>query len=188
MTILREQQPSGRLLVEANVKSKIQAFHDTLGEDAQYLTDEEEVTTHELFGEELYERLNDAGTYEGGEPDEGPSELKYERLDRNKQAFEYSTSEEADSSGPSGGLSNEERVMRRLRAKEVKNCKRLTDRDDEFRREGLQAFITGVIPESVLKAQRKRRSGRQKGRREVILSAHLQVKQSARITGRPDVF
>jgi len=202
------------LNLEANVKSKIQAFHDTLGEDAQYLTDEEEVTTHELFGEELYERLNDAGTYEG-EPDEGPSELKYlrllrdlrdndpdrfeeiknlpkkartaretheeersglltffrwgdlkrfflardeaateltffeaaqafecepnarrielpddfyERLDRNKQAFEYSTSEEADSSGPSGGLSSEERVMRRLRAKEMKNCKRLTDR------------------------------------------------------------
>ena len=279
------------LNLEANVKSKIQAFHDTLGEDAQYLTDEEEVTTHELFGEELYERLNDADTYEG-EPDEGPSELKYlrllrdlrdndpdrfeeiknlpkkartarevgeeersglltffrqgdlkqffladdeasteltffeaaqafecdpdarrialpddfyERLDRNKQAFEYNTSEEAESSGPSGGLSNEKRVMRRLRTKEMKNCKRFTDRDHEFRREVLRAFVDGVIPEnttrrikdelqqesdplkalqilrehvpeSVLDAQRRRRTERQERRRKVILSAYLQAK------------
>jgi superfamily II DNA or RNA helicase len=277
------------LNLESNVTSKIQAFHDTLGEDAQYLTEEEEVSTHELFGEELYERLNDAGTYEGA--DEGtPSELKYlrllrdlrdedperfeeikelpkkartardvgeetsgptglltffrrgdlkqvfladetssteltffeaarafecepdtprvelpddfyDRLDRNKQAFEHTTTE-GTGSGPTGGLSNEERVMRRLRSKEMKHCKRFTDRDHGFRREVLRAFIDGVIPEnttrriknqlqnvedslqalqilreevprSVLDAQQKRRRERQDQPQEVILSEYL---------------
>lgn len=277
------------LNLEANVKSKIQAFHDTLGEDAQYLTDEEEVSTHELFGEELYERLNDADTYEGDDED-GPSELKYLRLlrdlrdndpdrfdeiknlpkkartaretdegseaptglltffrrgdlkqvflaeddtateltffeaaqafecetgtpradlpadfydclDINKQAFEYSASEET-SGGPSGGLSNEERVKKRLRTKEMKHCKRFTERDHEYRRNALQAFNDGVIPDnttrrikdrlqkeadplqalqilreeipqSVLDAQQKRRSERDDQPQEVILSEYL---------------
>lgn len=277
------------LNLESNVTSKIQAFHDTLGEDAQYLTDEEEVSTHELFGEELYERLNDAETYEGTD-DDGLSELKYlrllrdlrdedperfqeiknlpkkartarsvpehadgptglltffrrgdlkqvfladddaateltffeaaqafecepgtsrvelpedfyERLSRNRQAFEYSASEETES-GPTGGVSNEEKVMRRLRAKEMKHCKRFTDRDHAFRRRALQAFLDGVIPEnttrriknqlkkekdplqalqilrdeipqSVLDAQQKRRSERQDQPQEVILSEYL---------------
>ncbi|MCK4599216.1 SWF/SNF helicase family protein, partial [Candidatus Bipolaricaulota bacterium] len=53
--------------LEANIKAKIQAFHDTLGEDAKYLTEEEVVTTHELFGDTLYKRLSSKGTYEGEE-------------------------------------------------------------------------------------------------------------------------
>jgi len=276
------------LNLESNVTSKIQAFHDTLGEDAQYLTDDEEVSTHELFGEELYERLNDVDTYEGTDGD-GSSELKYlrllrdlrdndpdrfeeiktlpkkartarrveedevptglltffrrgdlkqvfladedttaeltffeaarafecgpdtprvglpddfyDRLDRNKQAFEYSASVET-SGGPSGGLSNEERVKKRLRTKEMKHCKRFTDSDHDFRHKALQAFVDGVIPEnttrriknrlqkeadplralqilrdeipqSVLEAQQKRRSERQDQPHEVILSESL---------------
>jgi superfamily II DNA/RNA helicase len=275
------------LNLEDNIKTKIQAFHDTLGEDAQYLTDEEEVSTHELFGEELYERLNDAATYEGPD-DDATSELKYLRLLRelrdndeerfeeiknlpkkartarlasddaphglltffrrgklkqffladedrsreltffeaarafecdpdaqrfslpddfhnrlrmNKDAFEYAVSEGAGSDGPTGGLSNEERVIRRLRTNEMKRCKRYTDSDHQYRREVLQAFLDGVIPEnttrrikdelqkepdplkalhifrehvpdSILHAQRERKNERDQ-RREVILSEYL---------------
>jgi len=63
--------------LEANIKAKIQAFHDTLGEDAKYLTEEEVVTTHELFGDTLYKRLSSKETYEGEEEQEPQSELKY---------------------------------------------------------------------------------------------------------------
>lgn len=63
--------------LEANIKAKIQAFHDTLGEDAKYLTEEEVVSTHELFGDTLYKRLTSKETYEGEEEQEVRSELKY---------------------------------------------------------------------------------------------------------------
>src|SRR3990170_772943 len=69
-------QSDEHLGLEANIKAKIQAFHDTLGEDARYLTEEEEVTTHELFGDRLYKKLSDRKSYEG--EDEGErSELEY---------------------------------------------------------------------------------------------------------------
>jgi len=62
--------------LEANIKAKIQAFHDTLGEDSKYLIDEEEVTSHELFGDRLFSKLNDKKNLEG--EDEGErSELEY---------------------------------------------------------------------------------------------------------------
>ncbi len=68
--------------LEANIKAKIQAFHDTLGEDARYLTEEEEVSGHELFGDFIYKRLNDRKTFQG--EDEGErSELEYLQLLRN---------------------------------------------------------------------------------------------------------
>jgi len=63
--------------LEANIKAKIQAFHDTLGEDAKYLTEEEIVSTHRLFGDTLYNRLASKETYEGEEEQEPQSELKY---------------------------------------------------------------------------------------------------------------
>ncbi|MFQ6611248.1 MAG: C-terminal helicase domain-containing protein, partial [Fidelibacterota bacterium] len=62
--------------LEANIKSKIQAFHDTLGEDARYLTDEEIVSSHELFGDTLYKKLTSKKTYEQGD-DDYKSELEY---------------------------------------------------------------------------------------------------------------
>ena len=69
-------QSDEHLGLEASIKAKIQAFHDTLGEDARYLTEEEEVTTHELFGDRLYKKLSDRKSYEG--EDEGErSELEY---------------------------------------------------------------------------------------------------------------
>jgi len=77
--------------LEDNVKTKIQAFHDMLGEDARYLTDEEAITQHELFGDRLYKRLNTKTTYEG-EPEER-SELAYLQeirniRDKNPELFE----------------------------------------------------------------------------------------------------
>lgn len=62
--------------LEDNIKSKIQAFHDTLGEDARYLTDEEVVSSHELFGDTLYKKLTSKKTYEQ-EDDNYKSELEY---------------------------------------------------------------------------------------------------------------
>jgi len=62
--------------LENNIKSKIQAFHDTLGEDARYLTDEEVVSSHELFGDTLYKKLTSKKTYEQ-EDDDYKSELEY---------------------------------------------------------------------------------------------------------------
>ena len=64
--------------LEANIKSKIQAFHETLGEDSKYITEEEEPVTHELFGERLYDILSDKRSYEGEEEEE--SDLKYLKI------------------------------------------------------------------------------------------------------------
>jgi len=60
-----------------NIKAKIQAFHDTLGEDAKYLTEEEVIWSHGLFGDTLYNRLASKETYEGEEEQEPQSELRY---------------------------------------------------------------------------------------------------------------
>jgi len=51
-------QSSKYMNLEDNIVSKIQAFHDTLGEDFKYLSDNEEVESHGLFGKELYTKLN----------------------------------------------------------------------------------------------------------------------------------
>lgn len=59
------------LLAEAAI-AKLQAFHHTLGEDAQYLTEGEEISSHELF-----RKLNSRKIYENGEEGEEDSELKY---------------------------------------------------------------------------------------------------------------
>nr|WP_278279261.1 helicase-related protein [Syntrophomonas palmitatica] len=63
-------QADKELGLEDNIKAKIQAFHDALGEDARYLTDEEVVTTHDILGAELYKRLNDKNLLQGEDEDE----------------------------------------------------------------------------------------------------------------------
>ena len=65
--------------LESNIKSKIRAFHETLGEDAKYLTEDEVPSAHGMFGDRLYDQLNDKGSYEGGE-EEWESDLKYIKL------------------------------------------------------------------------------------------------------------
>jgi len=66
--------------LEDNIKAKIQAFHSLLGEDAKYLTEEEEVDSYEIFGDRLYKRLQNVDSYTG-ETDER-SELEYLQIIR----------------------------------------------------------------------------------------------------------
>jgi superfamily II DNA or RNA helicase/HKD family nuclease len=63
-------QTDAHLGLEANITSKIQMFHDILGEDAKYLSDGEEIGSQELF-----DTLNRKQSYSGEE--EVDSELKY---------------------------------------------------------------------------------------------------------------
>ncbi len=65
-------QGNNEIKLEEAAIAKIQAFHDTLGEDAQYLTEGEEVTSHALFN-----RLNSKKLLEEGGEEEDDSELKY---------------------------------------------------------------------------------------------------------------
>ncbi len=69
-------QSDEQIGLEANIISKIQAFHDMLGEDAKYLSEEEEVTQHDLRGQVLYRKLVSKETYEGEDADE-ESDLEY---------------------------------------------------------------------------------------------------------------
>lgn len=64
-------QANAHLPLEENIIIKIQAFHDTLGEDFKYLSDDEEVTSHKL-----YSILNSKESVESESGDE-ESELEY---------------------------------------------------------------------------------------------------------------
>ena len=85
-------QSDEQIGLEANIISKIQAFHDMLGEDAKYLSEEEEVTQHDLRGQVLYRKLVSKETYEGEEGEE-ESDLEYLQVirqvrDENEALFE----------------------------------------------------------------------------------------------------
>lgn len=69
---------NNHLHLEENIISKIQAFHDTLGEDAKYLSEDEEIESHELSGRgaNFYKRLNDKNGFDD-EDENAESELKY---------------------------------------------------------------------------------------------------------------
>ncbi|MHB8910991.1 MAG: helicase-related protein [Syntrophales bacterium] len=226
--------------LEASIKAKIQAFHDTLGEDSKYLTDEEEITSHELFGDRLFSKLNDRKNLEGedeGERSEleylkkirdirdndpglferikrlpkkarsgraGPSggdaepdavvtffrkgKLKkfclaseravreltffeaadcfacepeakrlplpqafYPLLERNKQEFDLLTSGEIPEKTGHGSKSNEAYLIKRLKAREMKQFQGFTDDDEDFLKAVLKAFEDGVIPKNTSK-------------------------------------
>lgn len=64
-------QANNHLSLEQNIILKIQSFHDTLGEDFKYLSDDEEVSSHNL-----YQKLNSREYLEDDETDID-SELKY---------------------------------------------------------------------------------------------------------------
>ena len=69
-------QANAELSMEENIISKIQAFHDTLGEDFKYLSEDEEVTSHKL-----YQKLNSNDIFDEGNS-YGESELQYLSLIR----------------------------------------------------------------------------------------------------------
>lgn len=64
-------QSNDEIKLEEAAIGKIQSFHNMLGEDAAYLTDGEEVSSHELFN-----RINSKKVIEG-EDEEEDTELKY---------------------------------------------------------------------------------------------------------------
>ncbi len=70
-------QSDEHLGLEGNIISKIQAFHDMLGEDAKYLSDEEEVTQHDLRGQVLYRKLTSRETFGEDATEEEESDLAY---------------------------------------------------------------------------------------------------------------
>lgn len=65
--------------LEECVKRKLQNFHDILGEDSKFLTDEEEITTHNLFGDNLYDTLNNEELYNDEADFENP-EFEYFKI------------------------------------------------------------------------------------------------------------
>ena len=69
-------QVGENISLEDNIISKIQAFHDTLGEDFKYLSENEEVDTYGIFGKKLYEKLNSDDALEEEDFEEDTS-LKY---------------------------------------------------------------------------------------------------------------
>ena len=74
-------QVSEHMSLEDNITSKIQAFHDTLGEDFKYLSENEEVDTYGIFGKTLYDKLNSKEILEE-EDFEEDSTLKYLQIIR----------------------------------------------------------------------------------------------------------
>lgn len=69
-------EAESQLNLGSYIKAKIQAFHETLGEDAKYLSEDEVVTNHRLFGEKLYDVMNDKKTFSEDDVLEN-LELKY---------------------------------------------------------------------------------------------------------------
>ena len=59
-------QVGEHMSLEENITSKIQAFHDTLGEDFKYLSEDEEVDTYGIFGKTLYDKLNSKEKFRRG--------------------------------------------------------------------------------------------------------------------------
>ena len=225
--------------LENNIKAKLYAFQSLLGEDARYLTNEEEVGSFALFGEYLYKKLNSKATFEG-EEDQERSELEYlqvirdvrdkqpelfvslkrlpkksrtcrqveagdydkalvtffrrgrlkkffladheksqeltfletadllrcsaddlwhkmpkvyyEMLLRNKELFERQLSPaEAENSKGGGGRTNEQYILRRLKARDIRLYKGYTDEDEEFIHRVIQALDQGIVPRKTSK-------------------------------------
>lgn len=84
-------QVGEHMSLEENIASKIQAFHDTLGEDFKYLSEDEEVDTYGIFGKNLYNKLNSKDVLQEEDFDED-STLKYLKIirdlrDENEELF-----------------------------------------------------------------------------------------------------
>jgi len=93
-------QTNIHLPLEARITEKLQAFHDTLGEDFKYLSDDEQVTSHKLYTD----LTADLGEEEGINPElfylseirrirdeETPLFDKIKRLPKKAKSGKYST-------------------------------------------------------------------------------------------------
>lgn len=84
-------QVSENITLEENISSKIQAFHDTLGEDFKYLSENENVDAYGIFGKTLYDKLNSDEVLKEEDFEEDTS-LKYLNIirdirDNNEELF-----------------------------------------------------------------------------------------------------
>lgn len=59
-------QSNEHLSLEQNIINKIQAFHNVLGEDFKYLSEQEVIKSHNLFGKHFYNKINDISELDEG--------------------------------------------------------------------------------------------------------------------------
>ena len=80
-------QANAHLPLEENIMQKIQAFHDTLGEDFKYLSDDEQVTSHKLY-RTLASKESLESEEEGGNPELGYLNIIRQIRDNDQKLFE----------------------------------------------------------------------------------------------------
>lgn len=78
-------QSSKHLSLKDRILEKLQAFHDTLGEDSKYLSDEEEINSYKLY-DELTKDLD--AEEEGANPELAYLQLIREIRDKDEKLFE----------------------------------------------------------------------------------------------------
>jgi hypothetical protein len=76
----------------------------------------------------------------------------YPLLEGNKAAFMAATTAESEATAPtSASRSNERKILRRLRAPEVKHCKAFTDDDEAYVGQVVQLLEDGALPKPTTK-------------------------------------
>ena len=79
-------------------------------------------------------------------------EAFYALLEHNKTAFIAATAEDAEAAGTgSSGRSNDTYILKRLKAKDIKNCKAFTDDDESFVRQVMRLLEDGALPKKTTK-------------------------------------
>lgn len=76
----------------------------------------------------------------------------YPLLDKNKDAFRGATTQEATEPHTASSHSNENYVLKRLRAGEISRAPEFTDDDEAFVKDTIRLFVDGAVPRAVSKA------------------------------------
>lgn len=76
----------------------------------------------------------------------------YNLLDRNKEAFLFATTEESDDEPSNvGSHDNSQKILTRLRAKEIKRFQGFTDEDEAYMRDCVRLLEDGALPKPTTK-------------------------------------
>jgi superfamily II DNA/RNA helicase len=79
-------------------------------------------------------------------------EAFYKLLEKNKTAFITATADDAEAAGPgSSSRGNDNYILKRLKAKEIKQCKAFTDDDEAFIRRVMVLLEDGALPKKTTK-------------------------------------
>jgi len=73
----------------------------------------------------------------------------YRLLDRNKEAFEFATSEAAEVED--SGRDNSAKILRRLRSRDIRTFKGFTDEDEDFIKQVIRLLEDGALPRPTVK-------------------------------------